>query len=434
MPAHRSRRAVLAAIGTVVIAGCTTDDDATGDTTQESSTSTSSETGSTPVTTRPTTTSTESTPSTTAVEEPDPPTRIESRWPMPAHDSGRSNFAPEAAGPTDPVHELWAVSGDEILSAPVLADETLFVGGENGTVLALDARTGEERWRRSVGKTAHEPRVLGGQLFVPTGSSIVALATADGSEAWRTETPNRVDSRDSGPGPGTRATLTVAAHGAYWLSGSGAGSPAVVALGLADGKQRWRTAIRDPWSPRLFASDGSVFLSTGTNGRIPWRFNPDTGAVANEPQRGNDFPAEQFALNGTVYGVDPFFGIVHGPGWTTGRDGFATGGDYHLSGGATHVYYVPNSGDGSGPGLFALSRETGAVAWTAETLAAPAGRPVVAGETILVRTDEALHCFDPADGSERWQRSNEGIGEGFLVADDLVYAAEGETVRALRPA
>ena len=427
MPFKRSRRAVLASIGTFALAGCTAGDGATDDSPQGSSPTTASETDPSPTTTRNPTTASEPTTS-TPTPDPELPSTIDSGWPMPGHDPGRSNFAPEITGPTEQVAELWAVTADGGLSAPVLAEGILFVGSENGTVLSLDARTGEERWRQSVGGAAFTPRVMDGRVYVPTGSSTVALAVHDGREVWRVDAPDRIDASRSNEE--RRATLLVAAHGAYWLSDGDA--PEVVALALENGSERWRREIHDPWSGPLFANEDAVFLSTGTHGRIPWRFDPGSGTVADEPQRGNDFPAERFVLDGTVYAVDHFFGIVHGDGWTTGRDAFATGPDYWLSGGESAVYYVPNVRGAPTTQLFALSQADGEKAWSAEVGAGMASRPVVTAETVLVRTEDALACFDPADGTERWRRSSDDVGERFVVADDVLFTTDGNAVRAFR--
>ncbi len=429
MPFKRSHRAVLASIGTLALAGCTTGDDATDDSPQGSSPTTASETEPSPTVTETPTTTSEQTTSSTPTPNPEPPSTIDAGWPMPGHGPGRSNFAPEVTGPTESVAELWEVTTDGGLSAPVVAEGLLFASSENGTVLSLDARTGEERWRQSVGGAAFTPRVMDGRVYVPTASSIVALAATDGREVWRADAPNRIDASRSDEGQ--RATLVVAVHGAYWLSGGDA--PEVVALALEDGSERWRREIHDPWSGPLFASEERVFLSTGTHGRIPWRFDPGSGSVADEPQRGNDFPAERFVLDGTIYAVDHFFGIVHGDGWTAGRDAFATGPDYWLSGGESRVYYVPNVRGAPTTRLFALSQNDGETAWSADVGAGMASRPVVTAETVLVRSEDALACFDPADGTERWRRSIDGIGERIVVADDLLFTTDGDAVRAFRP-
>lgn len=170
-------------------------------------------------------------------------------------------------------------------------------------------------------------------------------------------------------------------------------------------------------------------MSTGTNGCIPWTFAPETGdVVGDEPEPGHDFPAERFALDGAVYAVDPFFGVVHGDDWS---QGVAAIGTYALSGGGTRVYYIADSGEE--PGLYALSRRDGTVEWMTDAVTAVLGRPVVAAGCVLVRGRDALYCFDPADGTERWSRPGDDIGTGLVVADDLVFTTRGDTVRAFRP-
>lgn len=383
-----SRRALLASLATATLAGC----------------SASTPDGGADAT--PTTPGDE----TPTEPRPSTPEHIDADWPMPAHDAGRSNYSP-VDGPTGPVAELWSTPVDASLSGPVLADETLYVGGDDGTVRAVDATTGAERWRRSVGAPADTPWVLGDRLFVPTTESIVAFGVRDGTEAWRADTPGR-------------AAVLVASHGIYWLTQE----PVVVGLERTDGSERWRTALRDPREPHLFAGEGAVFVSTGTNGRIPWTFDPETGeVVGDEPEPGHDFPAERFALDGTVYAVDPFFGIVHGDEWSQGVE---AGGESALSGGGDRVYYVADSGDR--PGLYALSRTDGTVEWTTDVVTAVLGRPVVTDGCVLVRDQDALHCFDPVDGTERWSRPGDGI-DRFVVADDLVFTTGDGAIRAFRP-
>lgn len=400
MAENWSRRALLASLGAFTLSGCiaSNQDEGTESTPaspgDESPTSPGDESPSEPQ------------------DEPTAPEQIIADWPMPAYDAGRSNYSPAAGGLTEPLAELWSATMDASLSAPVLADEMLFVGGDDGSVRAIDSKTGGERWRQSVGAPVDTPWVIDNRVVVPTAEGIVALGTGDGTEAWRANTPSR-------------ASVLVASHGVYWLTPD----PIVGSLELEDGTERWRTEFRDPWNPHLFAGDGSVFVSTGTNGRIPWTFDSETGdVVGDEPESGHDFPAERFSLDGAVYAVDPFFGSVSGDGWSQGVDAV---GEYALSGGGNRVYYIAN--DGEEPGLYALSRTDGTVEWTRDAVTEVVGRPVVAGESVLVRSDDMLYCFDSTDGTERWSRSSDGLGKRFIVADDLVYTTQDATLRGFRP-
>jgi outer membrane protein assembly factor BamB len=202
----------------------------------------------------------------------------------------------------------------------------------------------------------------------------------------------------------------------------------LVALDPADGSERWRTEIRDPWDPYLFAGDGTVYVSTGQRGRISWELAPDTGELTRkEPEPGADFPAERFFLDGAVYAVDPFFGVVHGEGWSKSVD---AGGPFVVSGGENHVFYLAE--EGKEPGLHAVSRSDGSVTWSTDVVTTAETPPVVARDCLLVRGEESVYCLDPTDGTEHWSRPVEEFGERFAVADDLVFAAGGGAVSAFQ--
>ncbi|MEF8800446.1 MAG: PQQ-binding-like beta-propeller repeat protein [Halolamina sp.] len=410
------RRALLASLGTAVVAGCISDE-ATSP--QTDGTATGS-----PTETEPTETATPG--------APEPPSSIDADWPRPGYDAGNSNRT-DAPGPTDPIAELWSVTADSQLSQPVLAGETLYVGSRDGAVLAIDARTGEERWRQSIGDAAFTPRVVTERLCVPTASAIVALDPAEGSEQWRVETPNRADRVDR-EGKIVEATLLAASHGLYWVAGEGhrnEENPTVVSIAPMDGSEQWRTDIEDPWSRRLFASADAVFVSTNHNAPDPWRLAAATGVVETEPPgSGADFEDEWFSRDGTLYSVGPIFGPVEatpadgGHDWSTDLFGNA------LSGGVDAVY--GDLSDGEQRGLYALAAADGSRRWNVTDVATPVSRSVVAGECVLLRTEEALRCFDPTDGAERWSHPVDNIGGRVVVADDLLYTTRGETVRAFR--
>ena len=368
----------------------------------------------------------------TATGEPAAPERVESAWPLPAADAGYTNGT-TASGPTEPVAELWSADAGGPVSAPVVADGRLYVGRHDGTVLAVDARDGSERWRRSVGDGAGVPRAVGDRLYVPTPGALVALARGDGSETWRVDATDRADV--VGPdGRFLRPALLVSESGVYSVAGEE--PPAVVARSLADGSERWRTDIATPWDLPIFAGEDRIFVSSGTRDSRFWRLDADSGdRLGKAPRPGHDFPAEQCYANGTVYAVDAFFGSVHatavaeaGHGWSAGVNPGGSGAGL-LSYGGDRVYYTSNSEDG--PNLYAFHGD-GGTGWSRDLTPEIVGRPVVAGETVVVPTDAGLRAFDPADGSDLWLRPGDATGERVVVADDLVFATSGRAVRAFR--
>lgn len=396
-----TRRALLASAAAVAVAGCSTRDADPGTATD-------------------TPTPAPATDDRTAT--PERPDSVDAEWPVPGADPGGARYARGSTGPTDVPRELWSVPTDAALTRPVVADGTLYVGGDDGVVRAFDARSGETRWTEGVGAPVETVQAAGGRLYAGTSDAVVAL-TDDGDELWRTGTPDR-------------RVLLATPEGVYRLSDGDL--PAVAALDPESGDSRWETTLGEPWSATLFLADDRLFVSTDTANRWPWILDPESGDVVGgeRPEsEGNHHPGARYALDGTVYATDPFYGDVwaydaapYSRDWSGGLDG---GGGRRTAAGAGHLYALDSSADGR---LTALSLSDGETAWTDADVDGIRARPAVAEEAVVVLTDERLRCFDPADGTERWSRTAAGVGRRFVLADDVLFTVLGGTVRALRPA
>ena len=89
-----------------------------------------------------------------------------------------------------------AANGDWIRSTPTYDGETLFVGGMNEVLVALDAKNGDVRWKIDFPATygtpvppfgfASSPMVHGEFLFLQAANSLVKLRKATGEVVWRT--------------------------------------------------------------------------------------------------------------------------------------------------------------------------------------------------------------------------------------------------------
>lgn len=382
MPAERSRRSLLAALGVAGVAGCLGRGDGSVG----------------------------------------PPAAIDSDWPAPGYDHRRTYATDEASGPTSRVAELWASSTEAGLSAPVVADGRVLVGGDDGVVRALDAVTGELDWDSSVGGTAGTPRVRDGLVYAPTGEAVVALDAADGSEMWRQPTPDREG-------------LLLGPHGLYTVGPSGE-TGRVVARTPADGTERWRTELEGDWTSNAFANDDTLFVPVGGRGQ-PWAIAPETGETHQDRLvAAEDGSEAQLCRDGRVFAAEPFFGSVdawaltgdpYERAWHQGIDAY-TG--FALAAGQRNVYVHAKNGDS--PGLYALSVSDGTEAWYDESVAPVRGRPTVASDAVVVRTSERLRCFDPSDGTELWRHPGDGVGSAPALVDDMLFTTVGDTVRAFR--
>jgi outer membrane protein assembly factor BamB len=411
---QRSRRTLLASVATAALAGCT--GDTPSDETDPAAT-TDQTTGRT--------SSTE--PTATSRPEPEQPASVDTDWPMPAADHGLSNASLDTVGPMGEVAELWGTDIGTELSGPTLVDGTLYVAGDD-LVRAFDARDGTEQWQRSVGSGAGTPWVVDEGLVVPTDDGIVSLGTDGQTERWRVETP-------------TRAAFLVAPHGVYYVRDGDA--PELVQLALSDGGEQWRADLDEgveppSWTPPVFASDDLVYVPTGTHARVPWQFDPESGSYVGDTElrdtgRGHHFPGERCYLDGAVYAADPFYGDLwafeatpetYEQRWGDGLDD--PGGDLLASDGER--LFARNRRDGR---LHGVSL-TGGADWASAPIGELVARPVVTDETVLALTEERLYCFDPTDGNRLWDRSADGIGTEFVVADDILFTTDGGTLRAFR--
>jgi outer membrane protein assembly factor BamB len=117
---------------------------------------------------------------------------------------------------------------DRATAAPTVAGDAVLVADEAGSVRALDAATGEVVWQAAVsGTVRHSVAVVDDVVAVTHDRGVTAL-TRDGDERWST---------DIGREP-TAPILTADAV----LAGTGRD---VVALGRADGTERWRVETRE---------------------------------------------------------------------------------------------------------------------------------------------------------------------------------------------
>jgi outer membrane protein assembly factor BamB len=107
-------------------------------------------------------------------------------WPTFRHDSKRSGYS-KTVVPAE-LKERWRTKLAGGLTQPVMANGKLFVAsGHDHTVYALDAKSGETVWSRTVGGRVDSPPTVsrGLVVFGSTDGHVYALRASDGALAWR---------------------------------------------------------------------------------------------------------------------------------------------------------------------------------------------------------------------------------------------------------
>jgi outer membrane protein assembly factor BamB len=212
------------------------------------------------------------------------------------------------------------------------------------------------------------PTVTAGTVFLTTGVGVVALALADGRERWRVTsfTP-------AGTGPGDAdgdVAAPVVDDGTVYVATDGA----VVGLAVDDGTVRWRTDDVAPAGTPAVA-DGTVFVPGG----------------------------DELSALGAADGEELWTAPVSSAG--------------RLAVAAETVVVA-------GEDLLGLAATTGERRWTSPVR--PESHPVVASETIYCGTYEGVAGVDLHDGRERWS-VDRGGGRTYstpVVTPETVYAVE----------
>jgi len=187
-----------------------------------------------------------------------------------------------ATGPDKPLpwgHE----TGDYYIASPVLAGNGVVIfGAGDGSVRALEEKTGKAIWRTDIGERIRStPAVSDGMVLIGTiQGRLHALALKDGAPRWKFDTEGtKLDSSKFGFDRRSIQSSPAVANGVVYF---GARDGWVYAVGTNDGKERWRYDHQISWiitSPAVadgVVYDGSsdkVFVQAlnAADGRELWR-------------------------------------------------------------------------------------------------------------------------------------------------------------------
>ncbi|NVK58217.1 MAG: outer membrane protein assembly factor BamB [Alteromonadaceae bacterium] len=183
----------------------------------------------------------------------------------------------------DGIANIWRSGTSAKISAMAAGYDKVFVGSENGQLLALDSKTGETLWEASVpGEILARPAMDEGILVINTGAGVLfGFDAQTGEQLWRSETDV--------PPLSLRGISAPAASNGGTLIGTPTGKLQVNIL--TTGVPAWETAITAPSgateleriidvdsSPVLYGTtvyivsyDGTLAALELRSGRILWK-------------------------------------------------------------------------------------------------------------------------------------------------------------------
>lgn len=199
--------------------------------------------------------------------------------------------------------EVWVFSPQEkerdnkpIWAKPVLDGENIYVASMDGSIYALDVKSGTLVWKTALGNSMVSSPVLGedGTLYVGTfDSQVVAVDSEDGAELWRVDTDDWVWGSPALDGD----TLYVTD-----LSGN------MYALNSADGSQKWSVSGEGASTGAPLVDDENVYYVTESGelfavskeGATRWSRTIDEASLYGSPVKFGDLVVVKSAGGDTI--------------------------------------------------------------------------------------------------------------------------------------
>jgi outer membrane protein assembly factor BamB len=187
---------------------------------------------------------------------------------------GERRYAGEHLHGFEPVAETMPDIFDVYLSSPAVVAGTVYFGSGDGNVYALDAHTGQLKWKFATGDVVHaSPAIADGMVFLGSWDSyFYALDATTGQQKWRFKTGDDSHIHNQ---VGIQSSAAVADGMVYF----GCRDSNLYALDEHTGEKKWMVNNKGSWvigSPAVRA--GTVYFATSDSGFL-YAVKASTGAI-----------------------------------------------------------------------------------------------------------------------------------------------------------
>lgn len=314
---------------------------------------------------------------------------------------GRANHPPVTATPTatPPAHDpqlLWfydTVDPDSLTRIgisgwPATDGTTVYVGTNDGSVHALDGRTGKRIWMHPTPGGITMRGVAVGNGFVygcAKGAGIYALAAASGTSQWAIVQDVLEHS------------VVVVHNDLIYVTNAGGFYPFIVVADVATGKQRYT-------------------IEEGVKGTAMTLSIP---VIVDEVVYVGDVSGYGYAFDATQGGKPPIWRADVGSALAKNDTTIAS--TVAVADGTAYF----NSEDGE---IYAFDARNGTRRWRQPVKSEYASTPVVSDGVVFVgTTDYKVYALDGATGKVRWSYSTGGaVRSSPVVADGVVYVGSDD--------
>ncbi|MDF9747743.1 PKD domain-containing protein [Natrinema salsiterrestre] len=348
--------------------------------------------------------------------------------------------------PGDPIWATTVENGSNVTS-PTVVDDTVYTESKTGTVTAVNATTGDTRWRspaespgnsseiRDPSTTGIAPTIVDDTAFISSGT-VRAVDKGSGDERWENDgeflpwtgkEPWAIEDPRPREGPRPASVQSTTEEVAPEIYGHTTANGAVYVSVRYPVDREEPTRDGPLEGPKIVALDAE-------NGNVLWPSYPmgdtatlTTPTVANESLYVGDTEGNVYAMNATN-------------GQRRWQTSWATEVELTASAAPTvatigseenATLYLNAALDGS-DAVVALDANTGRHRWS-NSVGHTEGMPTVVDDTVYVSGENGTHAIDAATGRTDWSVSNGATTEHSpTVANGTVYTTGDDgTVSAL---
>jgi outer membrane protein assembly factor BamB len=307
-------------------------------------------------------------------------------WAGYGYSKDRRKYFPASTQLHPPFWWMWSYTGGTLLEfPPVMAEGKLYVLKNNGSLHAIDKRTGKRVWAKKLGQlAASSPAYGNGRLFVTLltrgkgkPGAVAALRARDGKLLWHRPLPSR-----------TESSPVFDNDRIYFGSENGT----VYSIRAGDGAVRWKFKAQGPVKSGLAMADGKLYFGD-YGGRVYAIKQVDGKQVWRTGTRGSSFGLQA----GNFYSTPA---VAYGRVFIGNTDG--------------RMYSFASSN-----GKLAWYKSTGGYVYSSPAVAqVPGFKPTV----YFGSYDGNFYALDARSGKTRWIHRDGGrISGGATVIGDIVY-------------
>jgi eukaryotic-like serine/threonine-protein kinase len=337
--------------------------------------------------------------------------------------------------PAKPIYRLGGIAfsfktNGPVRSTPVLSDGVVYFGSGDGTLYAVDAVSGAERWHFNTGGAVHSSPATGLGLVYCTSRdrTLYALDATSGKPAWKFRMGIDLEYRNGFDYYLSSPTLV---DGRLYV-GSGDGN--LYAFEAKSGKQLWKypagSRIRSTPAVQqdvvlVGTMDGTLLAVRRNDGKLKWKFATkgaslkiedygfDRSAVVSSPSVANGIVTFG-CRDGFIYALDLETGTQkwtndHQVSWILSTPAVAEG----------RVF----AGSSDAQFLQCLEQSSGRELWRFKTKGPVWSSAAVVGPMVYFGSNDGnLFALDKLSGAERWRfKTNDRIFSSPIASDGMVY-------------